>query len=548
MEQVDVRQARLVGEVGGDRDGEAFAVLGPRGAIGGKPLQLAGLLDELGVGRHYLRGLAVQREGDPVREGGPVAPGGFDRSHDELEVRQVVVLLRRRHEERGLVRRASVQPVAPVEHEDLERGDAEVVDDGGDLVDVLLHHRREVEGVVDERAALRPLQHLGEECPVRPRAVQVVLAGAHVVDGCRDPALRAGAAFDDGVDLDRVVDAPVLMRVHDPGDGDEPGGVEGVVSVGAGQLADGGDAPADDTDVGHLRLGVVVARRRLRPGRSGRNVPSAARDPAWARNVRVPLRGHLFQLSGVPPPANGCARRRGPDRRNGRVVSQGGSSPLIRPGAAVRHGRQPRRPSSPGRRVSPRHPGLWPSRSGRGASSLGELSFARAEDVPHDRDLAGMDHRPAAEPEPSQAHSRGPQALEVVDGRLGRTDRWLDAGGPRHGDDEAAPGEELDLVVAHLDPEIGHEVPLADLDPRHPGCPCESAHLLEAGGRLDQGDDGHRAGGQLARRLEAGEMAVELLEIPEQLRLRVDDSGGRGDARQPRGPRAAPPRRPPSVG
>jgi hypothetical protein len=81
-----------------------------------------------------------------------------------------------------------VQAVAAVEHEDLERRDA-VLDEVGDLVDVLGEDRRDVEAVVDVGALLGRRQHLREDLGVRARAVQVVGAGAHVRDAGRDAAL-----------------------------------------------------------------------------------------------------------------------------------------------------------------------------------------------------------------------------------------------------------------------------------------------------------------------------------------------------------------------
>lgn len=144
---------------------------------------------------------------------GQLLPSRLHAAHHELEVSEVVALVRRDHQERTLVAGPPVQPVAAVEHEDLEGGDAEVLDDRGDLVDVLPHHRREVESVVDERASFRGGQHVREELRVRATPVEVVLPRTHVGQSGRHTALGAGAALGGGVLGQRVVDAPVLVRV-----------------------------------------------------------------------------------------------------------------------------------------------------------------------------------------------------------------------------------------------------------------------------------------------------------------------------------------------
>ena len=76
------------------------------------------------------------------------------RAHDELEMSDVVALLRADHQKLVLPVRASVQAVSPVEHEDLERGDAVVDDELLHLVDVPRLDRRDVEAVVDPEIAL----------------------------------------------------------------------------------------------------------------------------------------------------------------------------------------------------------------------------------------------------------------------------------------------------------------------------------------------------------------------------------------------------------
>jgi hypothetical protein len=79
--------------------------------------------------------------------------GAADTAHDELEVRDVVALVRPDHQELVLLARRTVQAVAAVEHEDLERGDAEILDERRNLADLLAVERREMVRVVDVEVA-----------------------------------------------------------------------------------------------------------------------------------------------------------------------------------------------------------------------------------------------------------------------------------------------------------------------------------------------------------------------------------------------------------
>ena len=122
MQQVDVHTAGLVGEVRGDGDGQPLGVRRARGAVRGETGQRGVRLHESRVGIEDVGHLAVQAHADVfgqprVRRADP--RGG---AHDELEVRQVVVLLGAEHEKTALLLLAglAVQPVAAVEHEDLE--------------------------------------------------------------------------------------------------------------------------------------------------------------------------------------------------------------------------------------------------------------------------------------------------------------------------------------------------------------------------------------------------------------------------------------------
>ena len=223
---------------------------GPGRAVGLETGEVSLLLHHARVGGHDLRGLAVQRERDAVRDVRALLAHALDAAHDELEVRDVVALALGDHEEVVLVVRPPVQTVAAVEHEDLERRHPVVVDQRGDLVDVRGLHRREVERVVDERPTLGRGQDLGEQVGVGAALVQVVLPGAHVGQRGGDAALRTGAALGRGVLGQRVVDAPVLVGVDHPGEGQPAAALLDPSGVGAEVRRDRGDAAALDGDVG----------------------------------------------------------------------------------------------------------------------------------------------------------------------------------------------------------------------------------------------------------------------------------------------------------
>jgi hypothetical protein len=161
----------------------------------------------------------VQGERDLPRPLGELLARRLHAAHDELEMRVVVALVLADHQELALAVGRAVQAVRAVEHEDLEARHAELLDQLGDLLDVRAVHRREVEAVVDVEAALGGLQHLGVELLVRPALVQVVLAGAEIVQARRDPAHGGGLALRDRVLEQRRVDAAVHVGVDHAGKG-----------------------------------------------------------------------------------------------------------------------------------------------------------------------------------------------------------------------------------------------------------------------------------------------------------------------------------------
>ena len=96
-------------------------------------------------------------------------------------MRDVVALVRPDHQKIILLRRGAVQPVAAVEHEDLERRHAVIGDQIFHLVDVAGFDRREVKAVVDPEIALRLLVDLRHELAIRAAAIEIIVPGAQVV-------------------------------------------------------------------------------------------------------------------------------------------------------------------------------------------------------------------------------------------------------------------------------------------------------------------------------------------------------------------------------
>ena len=124
VQQVDRRQGALVGEIRRDEHRQPLGMRRPRGVVGGQALKVLLRLDDLRIGGHDFRRLAVQGQADLRRLVRKALSGRLHAAHDELEVRVVVALFRPDHQELALAVRAPVQAVRAVEHEDLERGDA----------------------------------------------------------------------------------------------------------------------------------------------------------------------------------------------------------------------------------------------------------------------------------------------------------------------------------------------------------------------------------------------------------------------------------------
>src|SRR5262249_11198092 len=106
-------------------------------------------LDDLGVGVEDFGELAMQADADIRGKCGMLRHQTLGGAHDELEMRDVVAVLRSDHEKFILMGRASVQAVSAVEHEYLERRDAAVEREMLHLIDVPGFDRRNVITVID---------------------------------------------------------------------------------------------------------------------------------------------------------------------------------------------------------------------------------------------------------------------------------------------------------------------------------------------------------------------------------------------------------------
>ena len=198
----------------------------PRGAVGGEPGQLALALDQRRVGVEDVGKLAMQADADMVGEFRMAFHDGARGSHDELEMGDVVAVFRTQHQELVLRRGFAVEPIAAIEHENLERRHAVFEREIFHLVEVFSFDRRHVIAVVDPEPSLRQLAHFGHDFAIRAAAVEIILTGADVVQAGGDAAHRGGLALAHRVLGERAVDADMHMRVDAAGKGQQPFGVE----------------------------------------------------------------------------------------------------------------------------------------------------------------------------------------------------------------------------------------------------------------------------------------------------------------------------------
>ena len=128
MKQVDIGTLGFMGEIGGDKDGQTFGVGWTGSVIGGQSRQSSLFLDHFGIGVHDFRCLAVQAEADEISDVRLLICDLLQASHDELEMGQIIIFILADHQKTSLIRGSSMQSVAAVKHENLERGDAEFRD------------------------------------------------------------------------------------------------------------------------------------------------------------------------------------------------------------------------------------------------------------------------------------------------------------------------------------------------------------------------------------------------------------------------------------
>ena len=216
-----------------------------------------------------------------------------------------------------------MQAMRAIEHEDLVRGDAMALDELRNLADVRRVHGREVVAVVDVEASLRKPQHLGKEIEVRPALVQVVLAGAKVVQARRHAALRRRAALAYRILCQRRVDAGVHVRIDHAGKSESVHAVINSRRVGAEVRRNARELLAADRDIGLARRALAgahdahildeeVVRHRRR-----RFTPKRARLASAFPDARAGRRLARF-AGGTPAPAPRQASRRSCGCRCGR--------------------------------------------------------------------------------------------------------------------------------------------------------------------------------------------------------------------------------------
>ena len=138
-------------------------------------------------------------------------------------------------------------------------------------------------------------------------------------------------------------------------------------------------------------------------------------------------------------------------------------------------GRRPRRRSGRRRRRRPRRR-RTPSGSTSAPGAPRPRSAVGREDLVGDRDLGRVDAGAADEPEPGQRARRRPERVEVAEVRSRPARSAASMPAAARGEDDVRAGvEQLALVGAGRDAEVGAQVGLADLQPLHPRRPGDLA-------------------------------------------------------------------------
>src|SRR5262247_22425 len=129
-------------------------------------------------------------------------------AHDEFEMRNVVALVWPDHQKFILLRRASMQSISSVEHENLERCDPVFRDEILHLIDMPGFDRRDMKAIVDPEAPRRLPEHFGHELTIGAAPIEVVVSRAQIIEArgnashCRSLALgnrvlRQGRVYSD---------------------------------------------------------------------------------------------------------------------------------------------------------------------------------------------------------------------------------------------------------------------------------------------------------------------------------------------------------------
>jgi hypothetical protein len=212
--------------------------------------------DELGL-------FAVEAQRDATV--GAVLPRGRrDLPHEEVEMAEVVSV---GHRIGTPARRVRGEVQALVEHVVLERANPLLADEPIHLVQLLGRHHADVIPEVGVRAADRRRDDLGEDRPVGPALVEIVLPGAEVAEDRGHAARERGGRLAPRVGGEVAIDPDVEVRVYRPWEHQLAAGVHDGAGVARRDRVDQrGDAPGADADVAAQRAHVGNDDRAIQNG------------------------------------------------------------------------------------------------------------------------------------------------------------------------------------------------------------------------------------------------------------------------------------------
>src|SRR6266568_8041785 len=136
------------------------------------------------------------------------------RPHDEFKMGDVIAFLGTDHEKLILVGRWSVQAIASIKHEYLERGDAMIEDEMFHFVDVLGLDWGNMIAVIDPETPLGLIENYWHEVTVRAAAVEIIAPRSHVVEARGNPADRGCLALRNRILGERRIDADMHVSIN----------------------------------------------------------------------------------------------------------------------------------------------------------------------------------------------------------------------------------------------------------------------------------------------------------------------------------------------